>query len=884
MTRFFSFALETSDEVSSGTVAGTTRIRVLFLIFLGLALVLLLVTVLYVGTLLSASKGRAVSPLDDAYIHFQYARQLARGHPWQYNDGEPFSTGATSPLYPFLLAAGYLAGFGGERLVWFALALGVVSLALSAWLVYRITRRLVQPETHPEAAWLRWVPAGATLFFLLSGAIQWTYFSGMESGIFTVLVLAALDAYLSFSNTATRRAALWIALAALVRPEGLFLAAILWLVTLAQYLTRSQVLSSSKDTQYGIRNTVHSSLLTPTLAVLVALLPFLLNALLTGSPIASGAQAKSWLGNVPFRPLDILGSITHSYWMILERFVLGLWATRPWYLVPGGLLLAGIGWIDLLRRRRWWVVALTLGWFFIGLLSTATLITATWHVGRYQVPFLALLIPFAALGLVALACALPGRWTAPAATGLTLVLLAVTLVALAQSVDVYYRAVYTVTNQQLALADWIDANLPSDVRVGVHDTGAIRYVGRRPTYDMIGLTTRDAATPWRHGAGAAYEQLEDVQAQPDYFATYPDAFSIPYLAATDLFAVELFRAEVPNFAITSAGPTQAVFRADWHLAGSGDRMHQADVQRLTQAMALVDDLDLADLEDEAAHALTFWEDEVYSGFPTEVQQFFYRTDPTIEVLDGGRQVTGGLAFQMATLPGRPLLLVARIHADQAGAVRVLVDGRDLGRWRFPAALGQWLETAFLVPAETVTQDGTEIRLEVDAQNPDFRYLSLYYVWAWQGQPNPITVDSQHALPAKLGDAIALVGYDLPTHTYAPGESIDLTLYWHALAQPQEDAKVFVHLYDPSGEVVTQQDHRPYYDTRPPYTWSPGEYVADPYTLIIPPHLLPGQYTIGVGMYHPDTQVRLPVNTDPAHTLPDDRIRLDTITLQAPSQP
>ena len=46
---------------------------------------------------------------DDAYIHFQYARAIAEGHPLRFQAGEAISTGATSFLWPAMLAPFYLA-------------------------------------------------------------------------------------------------------------------------------------------------------------------------------------------------------------------------------------------------------------------------------------------------------------------------------------------------------------------------------------------------------------------------------------------------------------------------------------------------------------------------------------------------------------------------------------------------------------------------------------------------------------------------------------------------------------------------------------------------------------------------------------------------------
>jgi hypothetical protein len=342
---------------------------------------------------------------------------------------------------------------------------------------------------------------------------------------------------------------------------------------------------------------------------------------------------------------------------------------------------------------------------------------------------------------------------------------------------------------------------------------------------------------------------------------------------------------VADFA-NAAGPVQSIYRTDWLLAGSGDEIYQADMLRRTSGMTLTDHLDLADLEDEADHTLTFWEGNVRPGFPTEVQQYRYRTNPPVEVLDGGRLVNGGLAFRVAAQPHEAMLLIARVHAMQAGAVRVLVDGRDVGLWRYPALPGEWLETGFPVPADAVTQDEVEVRLEVETQDPNFRHFAPYYLWVWGGESIPFSADPEIPSTARLGDDVKLIGYDLPSTSagsghspsYQPGENVSVVLYWRAVSKPKHDAKVFVHLYDETGEIVAQEDHRPYYGTRPPYTWSSNEVLDDPYSLFLPPDLPSGQYTMAVGMYEPSDGTRLPVSVDLSHALSDDRVLLGTINV------
>ena len=114
---------------------------------------------LYIVAAYQSAQDWFVAPLDDAYIHFQYARQIRLGAPWQYNIGDPHSTGATSLLYPFILAAGLIVGIGEDNLVWLALVLGAISLFFSTILVVNITRYLLAMSNTQTNSLRRWAPA-----------------------------------------------------------------------------------------------------------------------------------------------------------------------------------------------------------------------------------------------------------------------------------------------------------------------------------------------------------------------------------------------------------------------------------------------------------------------------------------------------------------------------------------------------------------------------------------------------------------------------------------------------------------------------------------------------------------------------------------------------
>jgi len=106
----------------------------------------------------------------------------------------------------------------------------------------------------------------------------------------------------------------------------------------------------------------------------------------------------------------------------------------------------------------------------------------------------------------------------------------------------------------------------------------------------------------------------------------------------------------------------------------------------------------------------------------------------------------------------------------------------------------------------------------------------------------------------FGDSLRLLGYDIRQGT---GE-LDITLHWQALRRMDVAYKFFVHVFDPkTGEPVVQVDFMPRGWAYPTHWWEEGEFVSDEITLAIS-DMPPGEYEVTMGVYDPDTGVRLPV--------------------------
>jgi arabinofuranosyltransferase len=159
--------------------------------------------------------------VDDAYITFRYARNVARGVGFVYNAGQRV-LGTTTPLYTLLMAALSLTTGSGDFPA-LALAVNALAGAFSVGMLYALGKRFARHPAPATAAALLWALAPFSVSFAIGG---------LETDLTIGLLIAAAHAYLV---ERPRALAILSALALLARPDTAILLGPLWLgLVLAQ--------------------------------------------------------------------------------------------------------------------------------------------------------------------------------------------------------------------------------------------------------------------------------------------------------------------------------------------------------------------------------------------------------------------------------------------------------------------------------------------------------------------------------------------------------------------------------------------------------------------------------------------------------------------------
>jgi hypothetical protein len=642
------------------------------LTFLALATALCLV---FASTSMRIVGGELVPPLDDAFIHFQYARRLAEGHPFSYQSGDAWSSGATSLVWPAILAVGWKLGFEGMRLYVWALGVCTVFLASTA---------------ASTRAWLARVSDDRTALFgalllLLTGPLLWGAFSGMEVIVFGAAIAGVLEGLSRPGRPPGVPAPgtlSWAALLAVVRPEGAVLAGLLALLQLA-------------EAWYAGGRRVRALL-----PALVWLLPV---ALGTIQPLLNHANTGLWASSSGLAKRN--PRWTHPAEVNLAAFVwytmIGLgYGDFFGHFAPTALVLFAVGAGSLLLRDHargapgLGVVALV--WWAAPLPLLGLLMPLCWHHYRYLMPYLVIFVPILALGAATIDRAIARFRSLEAGRDIAAspLVLGTVLVCLGGAgfawMDELGRNARDIREHQVELGRWLATHTRPDTLVAANDVGALAYLGERRVYDLEGIVTMAALPAALAGEGSVYAEL--LQVHPNLLVVFPTWYEAIFGAG----AMVIRRHDHLTHRSISGGEDLVVATLDDAVTATAGRPPP-----LAANEHVVDTLDVSDLRDEAAHAFRFAEVQPIAGRANTAVSGSY-ADGT-RVVDSARRMGDGATFRMDRGSG-PATLVGRFGPSEgASRLAVRVDGRDAGTWDIPAnASGTWSDEVFPLPPGTGT--------------------------------------------------------------------------------------------------------------------------------------------------------------------------------------
>jgi hypothetical protein len=417
-------------------------------------------------------------PLDDAWIHLTYARNLAHHGQWAFRPGEP-SAGSTSPLWTAILSIGFLVGLGPY--VWTYLA-GWVVLTLLAVCAEKIARTLVTSYTS-RIPW-------AGLFFVFAWHLTWSAVSGMETLLHGLIILTVLGMLIGGSRRYLTLGVL-TGLSVWVRPDGLTLLGPIIVVALLSEKTWYRRGEAIWKTMIGFGSLV---------------LPYVFfNLALSGNAMPNTFYAKRaeygmfWLSKpFPERVSEYLAPILASPFLVL---------------VP-----CGVFWLVRRIRAQNWGVLASLLWV-LGYMAIYFFSLPAYQHGRYIIPALPVMYLWGMVGLLEIVSS-PGvnRRLAFVWQTLTIVLcLAFEFLGARQNAN----DVLWVESEMVATAKWVAQNIPPDARLAVHDIGALGYYVQNPVVDMAGLITPEVVPFIRDEARLAqYLDSNSVE----YLVTFPSFY------------------------------------------------------------------------------------------------------------------------------------------------------------------------------------------------------------------------------------------------------------------------------------------------------------------------------------------------------------------------
>lgn len=445
----------------------------------GLGLITAAVAVGMLGYLLAAVRRHGLGfPLDDAWIHQTYARNLVQRGEWAFVRGVP-SAGSTSPLWSLLQSGGHALGL--QPVLWSALLGAALLVGLGV-----LAGRWWRTRSGAPAALIALVG----LVIVSEWHLLWAALSGMEILALALVALAALSA-LERPVVRWGRLGALIGLGLWLRPDALsLLLPAGWVLLFQERSWRARARSG----------------FTLAAGLGAFILPYLLfNQALSGTLWPTTFYAKQ----TEYQILTDAPLLARLGAQFLQPFV-GVGAA----LGPGIL----ISLAQRLRFRQWSKLA-PLIWVGGFLTAYALRLPVTYQHGRYAMPVIPVLLVLGLEGLYRAAKPLADEfWPRTLSRAWVLVVGVSALAFAGLGARAYSTDVAIIETEMVRSAHWVNSHTEPEALIAAHDIGALGYYGERRILDLAGLVSPEVIGFMRDEAALAVH-LDRRGA--DYLMTFP---------------------------------------------------------------------------------------------------------------------------------------------------------------------------------------------------------------------------------------------------------------------------------------------------------------------------------------------------------------------------
>ena len=443
-------------------------------------------------------------PLDDPWIHLQFAKNLAEYGSFSYFKNEVVTAGSTSPIYTIILAAGFLVT---KNEMWLSYVIGILFFAFSVYYFYKLSGTFFPKEN--------WLAIAAALLLVFDKWLNFISVTGMETTLYIFLLIASYYYYRKMNAIGF---AVTLGLTFWTRPDALaFIAAIAVDYFFRVYLKNrspkenTDILLFEKKDLYKIAGIFG--------AIMAAY--FAMNYIIAGSLLPNTYSAKLAYYSAEFRSrseflkLEVWEYFTESaYLLIFIPFVFGVFklASDSFKLKYNPLLPAFI-FIALLIFMYWYKLPYA------------------HRFGRYLMPVFPFYILIAVYG---------GReffrWFAhyigdsKLVNGLNVILLAGTIVYFASEYnstkEIFQDQSRHIYIRQVETAKWLKDNTPEGSTIATHDVGAIAYYSDRKVIDVVGLINPEFISKLNTKEFAGFVEEQIINKNVTYMAFLKEWFQV----------------------------------------------------------------------------------------------------------------------------------------------------------------------------------------------------------------------------------------------------------------------------------------------------------------------------------------------------------------------